>query len=622
MTHAGARTQGVLVSDLTVELTDGTPIVSDISLEIDPGELLGIVGESGSGKSTVALAMLGYAKPGGRIASGQVSIAGSRLDLEDEAANRQLRSVLVSFVPQDPGSALNPSRRIGKAISALLRHHRIERDPGEILAIAELPGDAAFRVRYPHQLSGGQQQRVVIGLSMACRPEAIVFDEPTTGLDVVTQKRFLERIDRLRQQTGTSIAYVTHDLGVVANIAQQIAVMYAGRIVEHGPVEQVLGEPRHPYTRGLLQSIPDHREPQRVTSMPGVAVSVGERPGGCSFAPRCPQATDMCTEQAPEMVEIGPKHHARCFYASSTPASEAPALRSGETAAPNCEPLLEVRGLLAQYGQGSTAVVVAEDVSFSIQRGRVMAMVGESGSGKTTIARCISGLHEPEAGEIVFEGEPLATHTKHRSNEQRRRIRMVFQNPSQALNPYERVEDAIGRPVAFFGQTTKRARRAAVQQLLDLVRLPARVARYYPRDLSGGERQRVAIAGALAGEPDLLICDEITSALDVSVQAAVLEVLDDLRNDLGLTLLFVTHNLGVVAAIADDIVVLDKGSIVEAGPALSVLAGPASPFTRRLFDSAPSASDVRRRPTMERSVPVDPNPRRPEPEASPPDLAR
>ena len=596
MTHPDVGAQGVLVSDLTVELTDGTPIVSDISLEIDPGELLGIVGESGSGKSTVALAMLGYAKPGGRIAAGQVTIAGSRLDLEDEAANRRLRSVLVSFVPQDPGSALNPSRRIGKAISALLGHHRIERDPGEVLAVAELPGDDAFRARYPHQLSGGQQQRVVIGLSMACRPEAIVFDEPTTGLDVVTQKRFLERIDHLRQQTGTSIAYVTHDLGVVANIAQQIAVMYAGQVVEHGPVEQVLGEPRHPYTRGLLQSIPDHREPQRVTSMPGVAVSVGERPSGCSFAPRCPQATDLCREQAPEMVEIGPKHHARCFHTSSTPASEAPLLRSPETGAPTSEPLLDVRGLLAQYGQGSTAVVVAEDVSFSIQPGRVLAMVGESGSGKTTIARCIGGLHEPKAGEITFEGKRLAAHARHRSNEQRRRIRMVFQNPSQALNPYERVEDAIARPVAFFGQTNRKARRAEVKHLLDLVRLPSRVSRYYPRDLSGGERQRVAIASALAGEPELLICDEITSALDVSVQAAILEVLDGLRDDLGLTLLFVTHNLGVVAAIADDIVVLDRGNLVEAGPALSVLARPTSSFTKRLFDSAPSASDVRRQP--------------------------
>ncbi len=576
------------VRDLRVELTSGDPVVEDVSLAVGAGEILGLVGESGSGKTTTALALLGYTRRGVRIAGGEISVVGQRLDGRDEESARRLRGRIVSYVPQDPGNALNPALRIGQAVRDMLDAHagaRRETSVTSALAAVHLPADEAFARRFPHQLSGGQQQRVTIAIALVCEPPLVVLDEPTTGLDVVTQARVLAEIDRLRRERGLAMLYVTHDLAVVAQIADRIAVLYAGRVVEEGPATRILTSPRHPYTRGLVASIPDHLRPRRLHGMPGVSVGVGERPPGCAFAPRCEQRVARCELELPPLEEAGPGR-VRCFEWRRTPELALGEVVPARSAVVD-EPLLAVEGLAAQHGRGPLAVVAAEDVSFALGRRRCVALVGESGSGKTTIARCVAGLHAPSGGRILLDGVPLAGRAKDRTKEQRRRIQLVFQNPNDSLNPRHRVGEAIARPARVLRDLSAREAAVEVSALLERVRLPARLATRFPGELSGGERQRVAIARALAARPDLLVCDEITSALDVSVQAAVLELLGELRDELGLALLFISHDLGVVASVADEVLVLEEGRVCEAGRAAELLAAPQHEYTRRLLEAAP-----------------------------------
>jgi peptide/nickel transport system ATP-binding protein len=582
------------VDGLRVELRSGEAIVEDVALSVAPGEILGLVGESGSGKTTTALALLGYTRPGVRIARGDVVVAGEAVGGRDEQAARRLRGRIVSYVPQDPGNALNPALRIGRAIQDMLDEHAADREVGSVssaLGAVHLPTTSEFERRYPHQLSGGQQQRVMIAIALVCEPPLVVLDEPTTGLDVVTQARVLEEVDRLRRDRGLAMVYVSHDLAVVAQVADRIAVMYAGRIVEEGPSAAVLAEPRHPYTRGLVASIPDHVAPRRLHGMPGVAVGVGERPQGCAFAPRCGQRVARCEEETPTLEPAGDVRRVRCFEWRLTPALEV-AERVEARPAPDLEPLLAVEELRAVHGR-INPVVAAEDVSFVLAPGACVALVGESGSGKTTIARCVAGLHPPAAGRITLAGQPLAARAKDRPNEARRRLQIVFQNPYDSLNPRHRVSDAIARPARVLRALSQEEARGEVAELLDRVRLPARLAARFPGELSGGERQRVAIARALAARPDLLVCDEITSALDVSVQAAVLELLAELRSELGLALLFISHDLGVVATVADRVLVLEQGRVCEEGPVATILAEPEHPYTRRLVEAAPRLPDGR-----------------------------
>jgi peptide/nickel transport system ATP-binding protein len=581
------------VDGLRVELASGDAVIEDVSLAVAPGEILGLVGESGSGKTTTALALLGYARPGIRIVEGVIGIAGEQVDVRRESLARRLRGRLVSYVPQDPGASLNPALRIGRAIQDMLDEHAADREVGSVesaLAGVHLPASEEFVRRYPHQLSGGQQQRVTIALALVCEPPLVVLDEPTTGLDVVTQARVLDEVSRLRRERGLAMVYVSHDLAVVAQVADRIAVMYAGRIVEEGPAAVVLAEPRHPYTRGLIASIPDHVTPRRVRGMPGIAVGVGEHPVGCAFAPRCPQKVARCEAELPPLEEAGGSRRVRCFEWRRTPSLEL-AERASPRPASAAKSLLAVEGLRAEHGGRFAPVVAADDVSFDVAAGECVALVGESGSGKTTIARCIAGLHPPAAGRILLDGEALAAMAKSRERDQRRRIQIVFQNPYDSLNPRHRVSDAVSRPARVLRELSQEQAMREVAALLERVRLPARVARRFPAELSGGERQRVAIARALAAHPDLLVCDELTSALDVSVQAAVLELLGELRADLGLSLLFISHDLGVVASVADRVLVLDRGMICEEGPVERLLQSPEHPYTRQLIDAAPRLPD-------------------------------
>jgi peptide/nickel transport system ATP-binding protein len=586
----------VQVRDLRVETAWGAPIVDGVSLSLAAGEALGLVGESGSGKTTAVLSLLGYTQAGARITAGEIAIGGETVDAGSPHLAGRLRGRQISYVPQNPGGALNPSMRIGDAIRDMLKAHPVAGDApkgsGPALERAGLPGDHEFQRRYPHQLSGGQQQRVCISVALVCEPPVVVLDEPTTGLDVVTQARILKELMRLRTEQGIAMLYVTHDLAVVAGFADRLAVMYAGRVIEQGPTAEILRHPKHPYTRGLLTSIPDHVQPRTLEPMRGVAVGVGEHPAGCAFAPRCSLRVDACEVAVPELAAAGVGHEARCLRAGEVPDRPTPLLVPLATPAEPPPNVLDVVRLRAEHRGRRGTVVAADDVSFTITRGQCLALVGESGSGKTTIARTIVGLHPIAGGEVRLGDQVLAGVARRRTRNQRRRVQIIFQNPGDALNPKHTVKSIIARPARLLRRLSAAEAAAETDRLLDLVRLPRAVGQRHSTELSGGERQRVGIARALAAEPELVICDEITSALDVSVQAAVLALLQQLRHELGLALLFITHDLGVVSAIADQVLVLERGCAVELGLTSDVLSHPEHPYTRSLLEAAPSISEA------------------------------
>lgn len=578
------------VSGLRVETTNGAPVVQDINFSLAAGEVLGLVGESGSGKTTVALSVLGYSRPGVRIAAGAVRVGGREILALPERERRALRGRGVSYVPQDAAKSLNPSMRIGDQLRELMDLHLPGGSSRDQIAAAlrrvGLPEHDDFRRRFPHQLSGGQQQRLTLAFALACGPEVVVLDEPTTGLDVITQDRILTELARLCREVEVAAIFVTHNLAAVAVVASRLAVMYAGRVVEQGPVRQVIIDPIHPYTAGLVASVPLHGQAQQLAGIPGTAVGVGDRPSGCAFAPRCAIATPECEAAVPALLAIRPDRLARCIHVARTPPvvrrERDPIEPSGPAAA-----LLDVRDLRADYGRGRRRTTAVHGVGFTVAPGECVALVGESGSGKSTIARCAAGLHPPSGGEIRFDGEPLEPRVRDRSRSARRRIQIVFQNPYDSLNPRITVGAAVARPLEMLRGLHAREAHGEVAALLEQVRLPARLADQYPAELSGGERQRVAVARALAAGPDLLLCDEVTSALDVSVQAAVLALLGELQRELGLALLFITHDLGLVANVADRVLVLEQGAVRESGTVADVLQRPTVDYTRQLIAAVP-----------------------------------
>lgn len=582
--------KGLHIHNLRLDVeSSGLDIVDDVTLSIEPGRVLGLVGESGSGKTTVGLAVLGHARRGVRINHGSIKIGDvDVLSLEDEP-RRLMRGELVSYVPQDPSSSLNPALRIGKQLLEVLEAHDYGGSDAarqgritEMMAEVLLPSDDEFLRRYPHQLSGGQQQRVGLAMAFACRPSVIVLDEPTTGLDVSTQEHVLATIRDLTNVHGVAALYITHDLAVVADLADDVAVMYAGRVVEQGTVREIFTNPSHPYTRHLTAAAPDIAGGRQIIGLRGRAPQPGKRPQGCSFALRCELADDACRATFPPSVTISSSQSARCFKTGQVPEATKPKLLTRVSGVKN-DAVLSVEGVSAAYSGN----VVVHDINLSIRKGECLALVGESGSGKTTVSRCIGGLHREWTGRIVYDGHDLKLHARKRSVEQRLGIQYVFQNPYGSLNPRRTVRDSIVRPLIIGGMSGKDAD-SIVVDVLDKVSLPASYGGKYPDQLSGGERQRVAIARALVSNPDVLVCDEITSALDVLVQAAIVDLLGTLRRELGLAMLFVTHNLPLVRSIADEVAVMNQGRIVEIGTAEEVIGNPREDYTRRLISATPS----------------------------------
>jgi peptide/nickel transport system ATP-binding protein len=580
----------VIVQGLCVITADGRRcLVDDASLELEPGEVLGIVGESGSGKTTLGLALLHHCRRGLRIGGGTIRVAGRDLGTAAPEELRKLRGRLVCYVPQDPASALNPALRIGTQLAECLEP-RARRDRTrllDLLSAVKLPPQAGFLESFPHQLSGGQLQRVAIAMAFANRPRLIVMDEPTTGLDVTTQAHVLETVRQLCDRHDVAAIYVSHDIAVVAAIARRVAVVYAGRIVEIGPTERVLRHPAHPYTRALIRAVPDIDDATPVCGIPGHAPEAGAESSCCSFAPRCSLAVDTCREHLPPLVRIAPTHEVRCPRSGDHENFQSRAPVAAREA--SVRPLLAAQGLRACYGRRE----VLHGVTFEVGAGECVALVGESGSGKTTLARCIGGLHAEAGGSMTFQGETLPLDTRQRSAAVRRRIQYIFQNPYGSFNPRRSIGASLSLTLSQFEKLTSAARRVRVLAALDQVSLPASMAERYPRDLSGGQRQRAAIARALITDPELLVCDEITSALDVSVQAVITELLSELQRERGLAMLFVTHNLAVVRGIAQRVVVMQSGHLVEEGPTDAVMCQPQSDETKRLLRDAPRFAAVK-----------------------------
>jgi peptide/nickel transport system ATP-binding protein len=597
----------VEVHDLRVVLAgSGVDVVEGVSFAIAPGEVLGVVGESGSGKTTVGLALLGHARRGLRIAGGSVRLGDvDVLELDDER-RRQLRGRLVSYVPQDPASSLNPALRIGTQLREVLETHdfggsqqaRTER-LAEAMREVALPDDAAYLRRYPHELSGGQQQRVGLAMAFACRPQLIVLDEPTTGLDVTTQAHVLDTVRELTLLHGVAALYVSHDLAVVATLARRVAVMYAGRVIELAPAENLFRAAGHPYTRQLIGAIPHLSGRRALAGIGGRAPGPGQWPDGCAFAPRCPLHIEQCDDGVPALRPVRDGHAARCIRAEEVVRQPSPHAGTAEELGTESgveAPVLRLSGVSASYGSKQ----VVHDVDLDLEPQECLAVVGESGSGKTTLARSIAGLHKNRDGEIRLRDEVLAASARGRSREQRRSIQYVFQNPYGSLNPRRTVGQIIRQPIELFRTASGQDADRRVAEMLERVSLTAAYAQRYPDQLSGGERQRVAIARALVSEPAVLVCDEVTSALDVSVQAAIVNLLGGLQRDLGLSMLFVTHNLPLVRSIAQRVAVMSEGRIVELGGVEQVLQSPSDSYTRQLLADTPSLESAAREPVGSR----------------------
>jgi len=573
------------VRGLRIETEKGVEIVDQIGFDVSRGEIFALVGESGCGKSSVALGLLGFARAGAQIAAGEILVSDTDMAALDPKRLRAVRGSQISYVPQDPSKGLSPRRTIISQMIETLTVHGVKTDEArrrclEAIGEVELPVDKDFIERYPFQLSGGQQQRILIAMALVGRPSVIVLDEPTTALDATSQKKIIELVSHLAERGESAFVYVTHDLAVVREIAHRVGVMYSGRLVEVGSCAQIFQHPTHPYTAELLNSVPSVVARRVITGIPGTAAQPGERPSGCFFRTRCQAATDRCSEQFPDMTPAHGDGYIRCFHPGSVPIA---ITTREEMVSPDIDvPEIEVRDLVATYGHGSHQNIAVEDVSFRLGKADCLAIVGESGSGKTTTGRCIAGLHEPASGQILFRGTPLPKQAKARTREQLQQVQIVFQNPDRSLNPSHTIRSIIGRPMEMLAGT--RATTGELGELLGRVQLSPRVLSKYPSELSGGEKQRVAIARALAARPSVIVCDEVTSALDVSVQATIINLLDDLRES-GVSLLFITHNLGVVRSLANRAIVMKDGHVIDRGDTSTLFAQATHPYTRALYNA-------------------------------------
>ncbi|GAB3556394.1 ABC transporter ATP-binding protein [Spelaeicoccus albus] len=590
-------------------------VVRGVSFEIDRGETLGIVGESGSGKSVTATAIMGLHGANASI-SGSVKLDGKELLGLSDAGMSRLRGSKIAMIFQDPMTSLDPVQKIGvQVVEAVMLHRQLNRKEAEAetLRLLELVGipDASRRISdYPHQFSGGMRQRVVIAIAMANNPDLIIADEPTTALDVTVQAQVLDALKRAQEHTNAALILVTHDLGVVAGRADRIMVMYAGKAVETGEVDEIFYRSRMPYTRGLLAALPriDVRD-RRLTPIPGSPPQPATLTGSaCPFATRCDFAANLCLESEPELIDVNDaQHKAACHFAldqdvlpayESRPREEPPQARDATRPeeADESEPIFRVSNLTKDFRvrRDSAVVRAVNDVSFAIRAGETLGLVGESGCGKSTISRAVVRLDDPTSGTVHLGGQELTAMSRSVLRPHRRRVQMVFQDPHSSLDPRMSIEQVLAEPLRLAGYS-RSERRARIIALLEDVGLPAESASRYPHEFSGGQRQRIGIARALATDPELLVLDEPVSALDVSVQAGVINLLSDLVDAKQLGYLFIAHDLSVVAHISTNIAVMYLGRIVEYGASGDIFDSPRHPYTKALISAIPIPDPVRER---------------------------
>ena len=586
------------VENLTVDIPTEDGIIHagrDLSFSIRQGELFGIAGESGSGKSVLTQAVLGLL-PNADI-SGKVMFQGRNLIGLPQAEMRRLRGKDIGMIFQDPLSSLHPFYTIGAQIAEVLHtHERISAKDArarviEMLEKVGIPRAADRYDDYPHQFSGGMRQRVMIAMALIMRPALLIADEPTTALDVTVQEQIVALIDEMRREFGTTVILITHDLGLLSSVADDVMVMYAGRRMEYGPAKNLFRAPAHPYTAGLLRSSPANFAPgSDLEPITGRPPSLLDSPKGCVFAPRCPEAMPRCATEAPPLRIFDDGTLSLCWLpdgaarqapaASITTAPQAPVAPAPEVVA-----VKDVRLTyhIGGFFGGTRSLEVLKGIDLTVAKGETVGLVGESGCGKSTLARVIAGLTPPTSGSVRLLGQDLASLSKADWRQMRRQVQVVFQDPFGSLNPRRRVGAIIGDPFRLHNEASGALRKQKVRELMELVGLNPEHYNRFPAEFSGGQRQRIGIARALALNPSLIICDEPVSALDVSIQAQVLNLLNKLQRDLGLTYLFISHDLSVVRHVCDRIAVMEGGQIVEMADAETLFTAPQHPYTRTLL---------------------------------------